>query len=76
MTLVASEMARHGMVREALTDVFMDRAAWTHARLQSGRDLGVELHEETITQDLQLDISAGRRPSSRGIRTADDSGRL
>ena len=36
----------------------MDRAAWTHARLQSGRDLGVELHEETITQDLQLDISA------------------
>jgi hypothetical protein len=58
MTLVASEKARHGMVREALTDVLMDRAAWTHARLQSGRDLGVELHEETITQDLQLDISA------------------
>jgi hypothetical protein len=57
MTSVASEKARHGMVCEALTDVLMDRAAWTHARLQSGRDRGVELHEETITQDLQLDIA-------------------
>jgi Family of unknown function (DUF6615) len=57
MTLVASEKARNGMVREALTDVLMDRAAWTHARLQAGRKHGVELHEETITQDLLLDIA-------------------
>ena len=58
MTSVASEKARHGMVREALADVLMDRAAWTHARLQAGRSHGVELHEETVTQDLLLDISS------------------
>jgi hypothetical protein len=58
MTSVASEKARHGMVREALADVLTDRAAWTHARLQAGRSHGVELHEETVTQDLLLDISS------------------
>jgi Family of unknown function (DUF6615) len=45
------------MVREALVDVLLDRAAWTHARLDAGRRHGVELHEETITQDLLLDIA-------------------
>jgi Family of unknown function (DUF6615) len=57
MTWVATEKARRGMVREALADVLMDRAAWTYARLRAGRSRGVELHEETITQDLLLDIS-------------------
>jgi hypothetical protein len=42
---------------EALEDVLIDRAAWTHARLSAGRQHGVELREETITQDLLLDIS-------------------
>src|SRR5260370_34369693 len=58
MTLVASEKANHGRLREALEETLLDRAVWTHARLQAGRSCGVELHEETITQDLVLDISA------------------
>jgi hypothetical protein len=45
------------MEQEALDDVLIDRAAWTHARLTAGRQHVVELHEETITQDLLLDIS-------------------
>lgn len=57
MTEVASEKARRGMVREALAEVLLDRAAWTYARLHAGRDRGIELHEETITQDLLLDIA-------------------
>jgi Family of unknown function (DUF6615) len=58
MTWVSSEKAGHDMMRGALADVLINRAAWTHARLQAGRNYGVELHEETITQDLLLDISA------------------
>jgi hypothetical protein len=46
------------MVCEELAEVLVDRAAWTRARLIAGRNHGVELHEETITQDLLLDISA------------------
>lgn len=45
------------MVREALADVLLDRAVWTHARLTTARQYGVDLHEETITQDLLLDIA-------------------
>jgi hypothetical protein len=43
------------ITREALEDVLIDRAAWTHARLSAGRQHRVELRE-TITQDLLLDI--------------------
>ncbi|WP_327009759.1 hypothetical protein OHA72_22520 [Dactylosporangium sp. NBC_01737] len=57
MNEVASEKARQGMVREALADVLLDRAAWASARLHAGRTHGVELHEETVTQDLLLDIA-------------------
>jgi hypothetical protein len=32
-------------------------AGWTHIRLSDGRRKGVGLHEETITQDLLLDIA-------------------
>ena len=53
--------ARHTMkaevTRKALQDVLIDRARWTHTRLSDGRRQGVELHEETITQDLLLDIA-------------------
>ena len=49
--------AKEPVTREAFEDVLIDRAAWTHARLSAGRQHGVELHEETITQDLLLDIS-------------------
>jgi hypothetical protein len=50
-------VAKELVTREALEDVLIDRAAWTHARLSAGRQHGVELREETITQDLLLDIS-------------------
>jgi hypothetical protein len=50
-------VAKELVTREALEDVLIDRAAWTHARLSAGREHGVELREETITQDLLLDIS-------------------
>jgi hypothetical protein len=49
--------AKELVTREALEDVLIDRAGWTHARLSAGRLHGVELREETITQDLLLDIS-------------------
>jgi hypothetical protein len=58
MTWIASEKARLGREREALAEVLLDRAAWTHGRLSLGRSCGVEIHEETITQDLLVDISA------------------
>src|SRR5882724_670830 len=48
---------RTGGMGEALANVLLDRAAWTYARLHAGRSHNVELHEETITQDLLLDIS-------------------
>ncbi|MFC0526111.1 hypothetical protein [Phytohabitans kaempferiae] len=57
MTEAAAEKARQGLMREALADVLLDRAVWTHARLTAGRQHGVDLHEETITQDLLLDIA-------------------
>jgi hypothetical protein len=57
VTETAAEKARQGMVREAFADVLLDRAVWTHARLTAGRQHGVDLHEETITQDLLLDIA-------------------
>jgi hypothetical protein len=57
VTEAAAEKARLGLVREAFADVLLDRAVWTHARLSAGRRLGVDLHEETITQDLLLDIA-------------------
>jgi len=42
---------------EALEDVLIDRARWTHARMTAGSRHGVDLHEKTITQNLLLDIS-------------------
>ncbi len=57
MTEAAAEKARQGMMREALADVLLDRALWTHSRLTAGRRHGVDLHEETITQNLLLDIA-------------------
>jgi hypothetical protein len=57
VSVVASEKARHGLVREALADVLLERSAWVYARLHAGREYGVELHEETLTQDLLLDIA-------------------
>jgi hypothetical protein len=57
VTWVPSEKARLGLVREALGEVLLDRAGWTYARLHAGRDHGVKLQEETITEDLLLDIA-------------------
>jgi hypothetical protein len=45
------------VTRKALEDVLIQRARWTHTRLSDGSRKGVELHEETITQDLLLDIA-------------------
>jgi hypothetical protein len=45
------------VTRQALEDVLIQRARWTHTRLSDGSRNGVELHEETITQDLLLDIA-------------------
>lgn len=49
--------AKAEATRKALEDVLIQRARWTHTRLSDGRRKGVELHEETITQDLLLDIA-------------------
>lgn len=53
--------ARHTVkaevTRKALEDVLIDRGRWTHTRLSDGSRKGVELHEETVTQDLLLDIA-------------------
>lgn len=45
------------VTRRALEEVLIDRARWTYTRLSNGRRNRVELHEETITQDLLLDIA-------------------
>jgi hypothetical protein len=57
MTGAIPKKARHATVREELADVLTERAGWTYARLRAGRSHDVEPHEETITQDLLLDIS-------------------
>lgn len=56
MTLAAGPQKQ--AMRAALEDVLIDRAAWVYARLKAGHHHQVELHEETLTQDLLLDISA------------------
>jgi hypothetical protein len=58
MDRMKTAKARTGITGEALAAVLLDRAAWTYARLHAGRSHNVELHEETITQDLLLDISS------------------
>jgi hypothetical protein len=45
------------MVRQALADVLLDRAAWTYARLDAARSLAIPQQEETITETLLLDIA-------------------
>jgi hypothetical protein len=49
--------AKAEVTRKALEDVLAQCARLTHIRLSDGRRNGVELHEETITQDLLLDIA-------------------
>ena len=50
------------LARRVLEDVLIDRAAWTYARMRAGQQHGVDLHEETLTQDLLLDIAAASQP--------------
>lgn len=45
------------VTRRALEEVLINRARWTCTRLSDGRRNRVELHEETITQDLLLDVA-------------------
>ncbi|WP_155387724.1 DUF6615 family protein [Catellatospora paridis] len=57
MTRTAREKARTGMLKQALSEVFLDRAMWVHQRVTDAGRARLDLHEETITQDLLLDIS-------------------
>lgn len=45
------------VTRRALDEVLINCAGWTYTCLSDGRRNRVELHEETITQDLLLDIA-------------------
>jgi hypothetical protein len=42
---------------ERLADVLLDRCIWVHDRLAKGDRFGVHLQEETLTEDLLLDIA-------------------
>ena len=44
---------------DLLADVLLNRCAWVHRRLAGGARFGVNLQEETITEDLLLDIADG-----------------
>src|SRR5690349_14649253 len=57
MTEAVSKTTRRSVAREELARVLTERAAWTYARLSTGRRHNVDLYEGTITQDLLLDIS-------------------
>jgi hypothetical protein len=63
------------VLREKLEDVLIDRAAWARTRLEAGRKHGVELYEETITQDLLLDISVAFPAMSVQTFTKREEGR-
>lgn len=49
---------------DRLAEVLLNRCAWVYGRLATGARLGVTLQEETLTEDLLLDIANHFPPES------------
>lgn len=62
----ARQTAKAELTRNTLEVFLIRRARWTHIRLSDGCRNDVELHEETITQGLLLDVAMAWRQNRGG----------